>query len=173
MGATTHAVVGTLFLVLLVGLSSAHQITDIKEADCGWVGITQDECVGAGCVWIPNFAGPWCQYAHSPFVPGNIYLGLHGKINEHQQTVLLFAVATLLAIVGFLYLYSFEDEREQSKSSSSFLSPDAIGASVLLVVSLVSRFWKLEMPGVRSPSLLPLRFFAFVLPSEVSAMPVS
>mmetsp|Transcript_17534 Transcript_17534/g.68014 ORF Transcript_17534/g.68014 Transcript_17534/m.68014 type:complete len:678 (-) Transcript_17534:43-2076(-) len=126
------------------GHAAGSQITNIKEADCGWVGISEEECVGAGCVWIPNFAGPWCQYAHSPFVPGNIYFGIHSKINEYQQTVLLFAGATLLSIVGFLYVYSFVDERE---ASSSFLSTDSIGAAILLAVSMVSRFWKLEMPG--------------------------
>lgn len=143
----TRVIVGVVLVALLVGMGSAHQITSIQEADCGWVGITQDECVGAGCVWIPNFAGPWCQYAHSPFVPGNVYLGLHSKINDYQQTVLLFALATLFSIIGFLYVYSFHDQREGEKAQSSWISPDSIAASLLLVLSLVSRFWKLEMPS--------------------------
>lgn len=49
-------------VIALIGGGSCTPSCD-ASVDCGFPGITEQECVTRGCCYAPNGAGPWCQGA--------------------------------------------------------------------------------------------------------------
>ena len=50
-------------------LATAHaggscDLPTLNRVDCGWIGITQDQCLERGCCWSPSatLGIPWCYY---------------------------------------------------------------------------------------------------------------
>jgi len=61
----------TLSLCVLLALAADDQcdIAEPQRRDCGFMGVTQGECVSKGCCWKPaaNGNAPWCFYSsHGP-----------------------------------------------------------------------------------------------------------
>ena len=50
------------FMLCLTAIAQECALQDIEKLDCGYLGITEVECVNSGCCWAPDDTPgiPWC-----------------------------------------------------------------------------------------------------------------
>jgi len=119
-----------IILFTLVGC----EITTLKEADCGWVGMTEEDCLGKGCIWLEGFEGPWCQFSDSPFIPGGLPTI---NLSDDQLVIIKYSVMMVVVLCGFVLLEDFALFKVQA---------DTIITITLFMISWITRFHNLEHP---------------------------
>jgi len=125
-------------VLILVGTISCGPIKPAKEYDCGTPSTTEQQCIQKGCVWLPNFPGPWCQFADSPHIP-SIFSGFDiTKYNDDQMTILKFTV------IMFISLSILACVHENNKLFG--IPVDYWIVATLFFLSWVSRYHDLEHP---------------------------
>eukprot|EP00736_Rhodelphis_marinus_P012252 Rmarinus@m.4210 len=102
--------------------SSMCDVDESSRIDCGYVGISEEQCTSRGCCWQESFAAgvPWCfqqegyecDHWDSPY--GDFFLSWYsGKLIEHGSKILSiantlaepFAVHTAAKIAGIHWWY--------------------------------------------------------------------
>ena len=86
----------TIFLVILLaslnGVYSTKCTSVDSKYDCGYAGITQDQCESSGCCYVPageNSATPWCFRASNTYHLGLVErtkTGIRGKLELASDT---------------------------------------------------------------------------------------
>jgi len=125
------SIVSVLFLTLVLSVSAV----DYSDVDCGWTGINEQQCINKGCVWLPNFPGPWCQKQGSPYIPSALDLGFDHMTDDQK---IIFNYSALSLVVLSLAVLT--------ATSQAYLSRDLVVLGILLVLAVITRYHDLENP---------------------------
>lgn len=123
-----------LLILFCVGVVTA---TNYQEYDCGWHGITEEQCVEKGCTWVQGFPGPWCQIASSPYLPNPWDIGL-SNLHEDDIKILTYAIISFF-ILSIAVIIS-------ARTESIFINIDWIMVGIILSLAWVTRYHEIAHP---------------------------
>ena len=127
-----------IFVVSCHALNGPADIKTIQQADCGWVGINQQQCLEKGCVWLEKFQGPWCQFENSPFIPPLVDVVLTNIVPEQKDILQMIALA-----FGSFFLILLIDNISFFKLS--FIKIDYLAAGIFFMSTIIFLKFFLEI----------------------------